>query len=191
MLFLNTRLAVIIFFIMLILCAAILIVFKQYMNNNIAGSAGMINPEADGNAYYVQNVLDLSAWLGKTAAETGIDEKYIKGDYDSLNVAFNGMLFDKNAYGTFYFSYDHTDPDALSTVNDIYIHTKEMDYEEAKAKLTEVYGSCYDEFEEPYVEVNGGAVTRCYFNGEGFTIKLASASERDYIDVIISKNKEE
>lgn len=185
----RTTLAVIIFVVMIILCAVILIVFRQYMKNNIMGGTETVNTDHDHLTYYTDNVLELSDFLGKTFKETGLDEKYVRGDIDSLNVAFDGKLFDKAAYGTFYFSYDHTDNDAKSTVKTIYIHTKEMDYNEAKEKLSEIYGEAKDEFEEPYVEVNGGAVMRCFFNAEGYTVKLASASEYDYIDIILSINE--
>jgi len=56
-------------------------------------------------------------------------------------------------------------------------------YEELHAMLTERCGEATDEGEEPYAEANGGAVTYSWFQYKTGTIRLSSASERDYVEI--------
>lgn len=181
--FKTVTISVILVILLIVTVAACLIV-RKYINNNILGGKGTADKSKYG-IYQSNNVLKFADLIGKTAAETGIDEKFIQSSLGYLKIVFDGKLFDYDAYGSVYFSY--TTDDTVSHVHTVYIHSKDIEYDECRTKLAEVYGNVRDENEEPFVEVNGGAVTRCFFDGEGFEVMLSKASEQDYVAVTINE----
>ena len=133
----------------------------------------------DSKIYRIDNVLDLAKWLGKTEGELPVGEEYINRDGNLTRISVDGSLFGVSAEATVF-------PDAERPVQSVYINTRDMLYEECRDKLTELYGAPEYEWEEPFVRVKGGAVRRAVYKSDGYKITLASASERDYIEIDLS-----
>jgi len=175
----TTVLSVIFFIVMLILCGAILYVFNKHIKGNLNNA----QTENEGVVYKTDNALEFAKWLGKNPEELKLGAGYIKDDGVFLKVNFDGRLFDKEAHGNVFFEEDGGE--IIKKANTVYIHSAELTYEECRDRLAELYGKPQSESEEPYAEVKGGAVMRCYFKGEKYGIELTKTSEREYIDITI------
>ena len=67
----------------------------------------------------------------------------------------------------------------------IWLHIKKVGYDESKKQLTERFGSPTDEGENPYVEIDGGAVRWAIYQHKEIEIRLSSASERDFVEISV------
>ena len=66
---------------------------------------------------------------------------------------------------------------------DLYLY--DMDFLSARDLLIEQFGEPADEGEEPYAASNGGAVTYCWFDHPAGSLCLSSASEEEYLQIMI------
>ncbi len=141
-----------------------------------------VNETNDG--ILIDNILDCKNMLGMTAKEAGIPETVI----DTKSFPFpktyaDGKIFGMKDYGVIYFSKDDSgEPDK---VDSIWIHVKEMGFEQCMEELERLYGQPLDEGETPYVEADGGAVIWAKFQNGDVILKLSDASERDYSEIEI------
>ncbi|MBR1738393.1 MAG: hypothetical protein IJ736_15545, partial [Firmicutes bacterium] len=71
----------------------------------------------------------------------------------------------------------------------VWIHIKGLDYDKCRSELISLYGGPESEREEPYAEVNGGAVTWARFTDDDTIIRLSRASEREYVELDLEKAK--
>ncbi len=78
----------------------------------------------------------------------------------------------------------------LNGEKEAYVKSAELSYDDCKNELTSLFGEPTFENEEPYVASLGGCVMTCEFENGEFIIKLETASERDFIYLLI-KNKED
>lgn len=143
----------------------------------------MIDPYAD-------NILDCIDWIGKEPIEIGIADEAINKGETFHTFSINGQLANKSFYGKVYLKTPKGQWNDL--VDTIYFHSKEFDFEDCRDMLVRSLGLPYDEGEEPYVEINGGAVLWCDFITEyGVRLRVSKASNYDYLDITISKMKQE
>ncbi len=146
-----------------------------------------VNETNDG--ILIDDILDCKDMLGMTAEEAGIPETVI--DTKSFPVPktyADGKIFGKKDYGVIYFSKnDSGEPDIVDSV---WIHIKEMGFEQCREELVKLYGQPHDEGESPYVEADGGAVMWAEFRDGDTVIRLSNASERDYSELEISRRKQ-
>ncbi len=71
-------------------------------------------------------------------------------------------------------------------VESLNLYIYDVSFEDLREMLADRYGEPTDEGEEPYAESNGGAVNYCWFEHPAGTMKLASASEYDFIQIMIN-----
>ncbi|MCR5208240.1 MAG: hypothetical protein K6C14_07190 [Eubacterium sp.] len=179
----NTVLILIIFILLITVTLLTCLVIKTYIESNVDRPG--ITAKNNSRLYNAGDVLTLGQWLGKTADETGANEKYFLEEYGSLKVSFAGKLFEKDANGSVYFSSESGE--FVQHASTVYISASGLEYEECRDSLSELYGEPQNEHEEPFTEVKGGAVRRCFFYDGDNEIMLESASEKENIDITIKK----
>ena len=143
--------------------------------------------DMENRIYGAGDVLSLYGWLGKSEEELGIDNEYIIAVTLCHEVEFEGTLFGQEANGSVIFR--PVGADKVQTAETVYIYSHALGYDDCREKLTELYGEPEYENEEPYVESLGGCVITCCFRNGSNKIKLETASERDYIDVILKSGE--
>lgn len=79
-----------------------------------------------------------------------------------------------------------TDAGGSSMVESMHFYVETVSYEELRQILVSSYGEPTDEGEEPYAEANGGAVSYCWFDYPAGPLRLSSASERDYVEILVN-----
>ena len=113
--------------------------------------------------FQVDDLLETFDWPGSTPEQLDIDEKYT----DSLSIGIKGSLFNAPAEGTAFF--DPTDI-MRRIIHEIilYVYTDDLSFADCLKHLKDNYGKAYLSGEEPYVEVNGGAVDwHRFYTGKG------------------------
>ncbi len=144
-----------------------------------------INDTKDG--ILVADILECIEMLGKTAQEIGIPREVINIESKSyIRTYVDGNIFGTKDYGILHFEDMGTDKDGY-LAKSIWIHIKNAGYDECKRRLSEKFGSPVDEGENPFVEVDGGAVTWAFYQFEDIEIRLSSASQRNYVEINIEK----
>ena len=135
------------------------------------------------DGFVVGDLLDSIEMLGKTASQIGIPRVIIntKSEY-SISAYLDGHIFGTEDYGILYFD-DVTDNVDDYVAKSIWLHIKKVGYDESKKQLTERFGSPTDEGENPYVEIDGGAVRWAIYQHKEIEIRLSSASERDFVEI--------
>lgn len=137
----------------------------------------------------IDNAMDLIPMLGKDLQTLDIPKeaiKYIGAHpfavyYDSCFMEFpckNVLLAFNNDL--------HTKIDSVQSIS---ISCNKPDFRTCKEYLDKQIGECYYSGTEPYVAVNGGAVTYFTYYKEGIKYHLSSASARDYYSLVISKGE--
>lgn len=81
-----------------------------------------------------------------------------------------------------------TGADGSSMVESMRFYVDTGSYDDLRQMLVDAYGDPTDEGEEPYVESNGGAVSYCWFDYPAGTLRLASASEYDFVEIQVNTN---
>lgn len=136
------------------------------------------------NRYYpLEDLLATADWLGKTREETGIPAECME-EHIYLKAGVIGNLFGQDAYGSVYF----TDPKESEErrVEKIHLYTGKLTFPAMKEYLKAVYEEPVSDGEEPYVEVNGGAIQFAVFEAEtGYRVRLTKGSIRSYVELTI------
>ncbi len=144
-----------------------------------------INDTRDG--IIVDDILDCIDMLGKTAAEIGIPIGVINTESKYLTKTYiDGNVFGTKDYGVLYFDVVSNGKDDY-LAESMWIHIKNISYNECKRQLSERFGNPISEGDNPYVEIDGGAVTWAYYQHPDVKIRLSSASKRDYVEIHIEK----
>lgn len=137
--------------------------------------------------FVVDDLLDSIEMLGKTASEIGIPREIINTESKYfISTYLDGHIFGTEHYGILYFD-NVTDNVDDYVAKSIWIHIKKVEYDESKRQLTERFGNPTDEGENPYVEIDGGAVRWAIYQHKEIEIRLSSASERDYVEITVRK----
>lgn len=113
--------------------------------------------------YQVEDLLDTFGWIGKSAKDLGIDEKYI----DHLSVAVKGKIYGSFAEGTAFF--DPKD-DIRRIFHEVilYVDLKDLPFDECLSFLERDFNKACSFGEEPYAEANGGTVIWYrFYTGKG------------------------
>lgn len=151
------------------------------------GETGMLKINDSKDGIVMDDLLESIKMLGKTTQEIGIPRKVIDTKSKvTIKTYIDGNIFGMEDYGILFF--DETDDDQL-VVERAWIHIKETSYDECKGLLSEKFGDPVEEGTIPYAEVNGGAVEWAFYQYEDVGIRLSSASERDYRELHLEKNK--
>jgi hypothetical protein len=187
----KSRIIVIIVVAMAIILAATAFAYNRYKKNlaytaqQASGGPHIVEPrtKAEQNLYVFDNVLDSAGLLGKSVAESGIDEKYFQKEI-FFELKFGGKLFSKEA-GNCSIVYNQRDDEGEYFADTVYIYSYEVGFDEAAQELTKLYGEPTGTGEEPYVEANGGALSWADFENDGLKIKLNQGSENDYISITV------
>lgn len=127
--------------------------------------------------YRFEDVFDALDLLGKQRDETGVNETYFTERNGFLVLEFDAVLFGTFCYGTVFFAGENKRADT------VFVHAKELSFLACREQLQKCFGTPTSAWEEPYVAVNGGAVSACEFAVDGYQIRLSHASERNYIDL--------
>ena len=144
-----------------------------------------INDTRDG--IIVDDILDCIDMLGKTAAEIGIPIGVINTESKYFTKTYiDGNIFGTKDYGVLYFDVVSNGKDDY-LAESMWIHIKNISYNECKRQLSERFGNPISEGDNPYVEIDGGAVTWAYYQHPDVKIRLSSASKRDYVEIHIEK----
>ncbi|MGB4610099.1 MAG: hypothetical protein ACOX3H_04860 [Saccharofermentanales bacterium] len=160
---------------------------KENVTTNKESLTKMIKINNTGDGVIVDDLLECVEMLGKTAADIGIPSKVINDESKYyIKTYIDGNIFGTEDYGILHFD------DMGSTKDDylaksIWIHVKNVGYEECKRQLSIKFGNPIEEGENPFVEVDGGAVTWALYKFQDIEIRLSSASQRDYIEIDIEK----
>ncbi len=120
---------------------------------------------------FVPDVLDTMEWLGKTPAETGVEDRYI----DHGNVVFNGYLFGKKVNGKAY---------SIDAIDSISMYSYALDYDDCVKQFTSMYGEG-EAFDIPYV-AGEGATTGMQFSAEDRYITVSMSSEQLFLSITVS-----
>lgn len=137
--------------------------------------------------FVVDDLLDSIEMLGKTASEIGIPREIIdtKSKY-LISTYLDGHIFGTEDYGILFF-YDVTENVDDYVAKNIWIRIKKVGYDECKKQLTKRFGSPTDEGENPFVEIEGGAVRWAIYRLKEIEIRLSSASQRDFVEIDVRK----
>lgn len=160
---------------------------KENVTTNKESLTKMININNTGDGVIVDDLLECVEMLGKTAAEIGIPSEVINDESKYyIKTYIDGNIFGTEDYGILHFD------DMGSTKDDylaksIWIHVKNVGYGECKRQLSIKFGNPIEEGENPFVEVDGGAVTWTLYKFQDIEIRLSSASQREYIEIDIDK----
>jgi|GEM_PF-3515979 len=172
-------------FIGLFLAIAIVFIVLYFFKNKAApaNTAAAQSGAKEQEVYRFADAFETVNLLGKTPSQTDVNENYFteKGMWQVL--AFDTLLFQKEAYGWIYFSGEGQLADT------VYVNSKQMNFKQCREALTARYGEPASEWETPYVEVNGGAQSGCRFQSEELLIELTHGSEREYIELQIQNSK--
>jgi hypothetical protein len=158
------------------------LVDQQTTNKKSGTQLMIINETQDG--IFVDDLLDSIEMLGKIASEIGIPREVI--DTESkfyIHTYLDGNIFGTKDYGILHF--DETADDYLA--KSIWIHVGNLGYDECKTRLSKKYGNPTEEGEEPFVEIDGGAVTWATYRFQNIELRLSAASERDFTELNIEK----
>ncbi len=154
-------------------------------NQNDAKKLLKINDSKDG--VVVDDLLDSMEMLGKTASEIGIPKEIIKTESKSFITTYlDGYIFGTKDYGILNFeNLNKKSDDYLA--KSVWIHIKELNYEESNKQLRERFGEPVEDGQNPYVKSGEGAVEWSIYRSNDIEIRLFSASERDYVEMSITK----
>lgn len=155
---------------------------KQTTNKQSGTQLMRTNDTQDG--IFVDDLLDSIEMLGKTASETGIPREVI--DTESkfyIHTYLDGNIFGTKDYGILHF--DEMEDDYLA--KSIWIHIGNLGYDECKTQLSKKFGNSTEEGEEPFVEIDGGAVTWVIYRFQDIELRLSAASKRDFTELNIEK----
>lgn len=134
-----------------------------------------INDTRDG--IIVDDILDCIDMLGKTAAEIGIPIEVINTESKYFTKTYiDGNIFGTKDYGVLYFGVVSNGKDDY-LAESMWIHIKNVGYNECKSQLSKKFGNPISEGDNPYVEIDGGAVTWAYYQHPDVRIRLSSASK--------------
>lgn len=147
---------------MFILCIAVLILFKNYMNKTVLADNNSPDKKKK-NAYNAGDLLKTAEWLGKSAEEAGLDSRYVSSDGGSFKIDLSGELFKKSAEGTAHFY--QPEGEIVNRISSISI-SGALDFDECKSALEALYGKAQSEAEGS-----------CSFGGDGFTAELSKSGE--------------
>jgi len=158
---------------------------KQTINMDGETTMMTINDTADG--IILDDLLESIEMLGKTATEIGIPREVINTEKSYyIKTYIDGYIFGTKDYGILQFDEMGDDKDDY-LAKSIWIHVKKVGYDECKRQLSDKFGNPIKEGDNPYVEIDGGAVTWASYQFQDITIRLSSASQRDYIEIKIEK----
>lgn len=146
------------------------------VNTEIPGSKP--TSEENNAGFIVGELLDTYEFLGKSTSEIGIPTELLQKRYSEYTAYLDGTIL-----GTTDYAIIHTNEEASaesSVAESIWIHVGKVSYDDCRLALIERFGEPLDEGEEPYVEINGGAVTWCSFETENITIRLQKGSAKEY-----------
>ena len=132
---------------------------------------------------------DLILLLGKDFKTLNIPEEAIEyiGSHP-FTVYYDTTFMDKPVSGaSLAVSYDY--PTKVDLVKKIYLTIKEPQFMQAKNFLDSKLGECYYSGTEPYVAVNGGAVTHFTYYKEGLKYHLSMGSANSYYSLGISQDE--
>ena len=147
----------------------------------------MIKVNNTGDGVIVDDILECVEMLGKTAAEIGIPSEVINDESKYyIKTYLDGNIFGTEDYGILHFD-ERGSAKSDYLAKSIWIHVKNVGYDECKIQLSNKFGDPIDEGDNPYVEVDGGAVTWTFYKFQDIEIRLSSASQRDYIEIDIEK----
>lgn len=140
-----------------------------------------INESKDG--VIVGELLDCAEFLGQTASEIGIPKSVIKDDIVFHKTYLDGTFLGKKDYAILYFDENSEKTDRL------WIHIGESTFSECENILKERFGQETGSGEEPYAEVNGGAVLWRTYETDKLQIRLSTASQRTYAEISITQKQ--
>ena len=147
----------------------------------------MIRMNETNDGVVVDDLLECIDMLGKTATEIGIPREVINNEKEYyIRTYVDGKIFGTEDYGILHFDYVDDDKNNY-LAKGIWIHVKKVGYDECKMRLSEKFGNPTDEGENPYVEIDGGAVTWADYRLPDIKLTLSSASQRDYVEINIEK----
>ncbi len=151
---------------------------------------GMLSVNESKDGILIDDILECRHYIGKTCEEVGIPGSVIRKESYGLPQTYaDGKIFGIKDYGIIYFSKDSEGN--IGPAESMWIHVKGIGFEECREELRKLFGEPVSEGEEPYVEVNGGAVMWADFRDGGFEIRLSNASEREYCEISISLKGDE
>ena len=147
----------------------------------------MIRINHDGDGIIVDDLLECIEMLGQTSTEIGIPREVINTEIKAyIRTYVDGNIFGTKDYGILHFNEIGNDKDDY-LAESIWIHVKHVGYDECKKRLSEKFGNPTGEGENPFVEVDGGAVKWTIYRFQDIEIRLSSASQRNYIEINIEK----
>ncbi|MBR1443568.1 MAG: hypothetical protein IJ583_08550 [Firmicutes bacterium] len=165
---------------------------SENTNNTVNKESGenMLAVNETNDGVLINDLMSCTALLGKTAQQAGIPESVLNGlSTDTFRTYADGNIFGVKDYGIIYLSSDICDDSQPPKVTRVWIHIKDLDYSKCREELIKLYGEPLMQGEEPYVEVNGGAVIWSEFTDNDTLIRLSCASERNYIEIDIESSK--
>lgn len=127
--------------------------------------------EPTANVLHCDDLMTMLDWLGKTSAELGLDNETVSTGIP-VETVFNDLPVD----GTVWF-----EDGVLERFN---LYLDGVGYEDLCAVMREYCGEATDEGEEPYAESNGGVVSYSWFDHSAGTIRVASASEYEFVEMM-------
>lgn len=145
--------------------------------DNVVISNTNTTSEASNTGFIVGELLDTYELLGKSASEIGIPAELI----EKRRAYLDGTFLGTTDYAIIHM--DEKMPVESSIAESIWIHVGKVSYDDCRLALIERFGKPLNEGEEPYVEVNGGAVTWCSFETENISIELREGSARGYREI--------
>ncbi|MCF0135555.1 MAG: hypothetical protein HUJ69_03935 [Lachnospiraceae bacterium] len=154
-------------------------------NSSSSEPADASSTTSDG--FPVEDLLTAWQYLGQTPGEIGIPLELIR-EYVSWSEAYlDGPILWTLDYGIIHFTPAQQNASPVAT--SIWLHVKEVPYADILAALTDSFGEPVAEGQEPYAEINGGAVFWHDFETENLRIRLSQASEREYLEITFELSK--
>ena len=128
--------------------------------------------------YQVDDLLETFNWIGKTALELNIDEKYM----DSLSIDIVGKIFNAPAEGSAWFDPRNSAQKIFDDIT-IYVYCDDLSFPDCLENLEGLYGEAVLSGEEPYVEANGGAVEWYDFNTGKGTVHISAGMNNNFYTI--------
>ncbi len=145
---------------------------------------GMLPVNETNDGVLVEDLMDCADMIGKTVDEAGIPDNVIVKVVGSTEKTYaDGMIFGSKDYAIIWI--DSNYGNGPETVSNIWIHCKEVPYDNCLKGLSGLYGEPVFAGENPYVEADGGAVEFTEYETDRLKIRLSAASERDYAEIEI------
>ena len=162
--------------------------YKGRASREKVSAAPEKSEKSDGNEekerFFYADAFDAAALLGKTAAQSGVNEKYFTERVGNQVLAFDTALCGQPARGIVYFGDGGAEPASV-----VYLSGQALDFEQYKAALSERFGQPEYEGEEPFARANGGAVRYAVYKTDTLKLRLSAASERDYTELRLQAKK--